>query len=127
MTQWMMCAAIGVAVMGCGKGGAAKPKEIEAYAPVTNFKPSGGVAAIELAWPLVRGVAVDRYHVTVTAPDGSELWKTDVPHPPVLFSTEGIMATKAQWQVQAFEGTTLRAQSKKGDLDLVGHPVAPSP
>lgn len=122
---WMTSAAMAMAMVGCGKGGAAKPAAIETYAPVSNFRPSGGVASVELAWKAAPGV--DRYHVTVSAPEGTELWKTDAPHSPVMFSTEGVMATRATWQVQGFAGTTLRAQSKPGDLDLARQPGSPPP
>ncbi len=117
--------AAAVLAVACGGKGADQPGPIVLSAPVANFMASGGVASVELSWTPV--AHVDRYQVTVRSPAGSELWKTDTAAPPVTFSTEGIMASKARWQVEGFAGTTLRARSAPGDLDLGRTPGSPPP
>jgi hypothetical protein len=112
---------------GCGGKKSEAVKSIEPYAVVTNYKPSGGVAAVELAW---KQIGVEKYRVTVLSPEGTELWKKEVANPPVLFTTEGVVAQKATWQVEGFDGTTLRARSKPTELSLApqpGSPDAPTP
>ena len=116
--------AAGLAVA-CGGKRAVPLQAIELSAPVTNFRPSGWVASVELSWTPV--AQVERYHVIVRSPAGSELWQVDSAAPPVVFSTEGIMAVRAQWQVQGFAGTTLRARSAWADLDLGRAPGSPPP
>ena len=90
-----------------------------------NYKPSGGVAAIELHW--TRAKLVDRYVVKVTSPEGVEVWRTEAAGPPIMFSPEGVMGERLAWQVEGFEGTKLRARSRPGELSLARQPGSPPP
>ena len=122
-----MAAAVAVtsaAVLACG-GEPAAPRPIELHAPVADFMPSGGVASVELSW--ARAPGVDRYVVTVSAPDGPVVRRIEAAGPPVTFDPEGVMGPRLRWQVEGFAGEALRARSQPGELTLGRLPDAPPP
>ena len=114
----------GATLLACG-GEPAAPRPIELHAPVSDHMPSGGVASVELSW--ARAPGVDRYVVTVSAPDGTRVWRTEAAGPPVTFDPEGVMGPRLRWQVEGFAGKALRARSQPGELVLGRLPDSPPP